>query len=65
MDVSGYEAAIGSGTSLAVGPSTLFQPLLEGITVEQDCPNLDFLPSIIFTFECQDYVLTAFDHVLK
>jgi len=34
VDVTGYKAAIDSGTSLIMGPNKLFQPLLEGITVE-------------------------------
>ena len=65
VDVTGYKAAIDSGTSLIMGPNTLFQPLLEGITVEQDCSNLDSLPDITFTFDSTDYVLTANDYVLK
>jgi len=65
VDVTGYKAAIDSGTSLIMGPNSLFQPLLEGITVEQDCSNLDSLPDITFTFDSTDYVLTANDYVLK
>jgi len=34
VDVTGYKAAIDSGTSLIMGPNSLFAPLLEGITVE-------------------------------
>merc|ERR1712109_217832 len=65
VDTTGYKAAIDSGTSLIMGPKTLFDPLLEGITVEQDCSNLDSLPDITFTFDSQDYVLTPADYVLK
>lgn len=65
VDTTGYKAAIDSGTSLIMGPNTLFAPLLEGITVEQDCSNLDSLPNITFTFDAQDYVLTPADYVLK
>jgi len=65
IDVTGYKAAIDSGTSLIMGPNTLFQPLLEGITVEQDCSNLDSLPNITFTFDDQEYVLTPTDYVLQ
>merc|ERR1719400_109822 len=65
VDVTGYKAAIDSGTSLIMGPNTLFKPLLDGITVEQDCSNLDSLPDITFTFDSQDYVLTPNDYVLK
>merc|ERR1739845_325122 len=46
-------------------PTPLFKPLLDGVTVEQDCSNLDSLPDITFTFDSQDYVLTPADYVLK
>lgn len=65
VDTTGYKAAIDSGTSLIMGPNSLFAPLLEGITVEEDCSNLDSLPDITFTFDAVDYVLTANDYVLK
>lgn len=65
IDTTGYKAAIDSGTSLIMGPNTLFQPLLEGIEVAQDCSNLDSLPDITFTFDAIDYVLTPADYVLK
>lgn len=65
IDVTGYKAAIDSGTSLIMGPNTLLQPLLAGITVEQDCSNLATLPNITFTFDQTDYVLTPNDYVLK
>lgn len=65
IDTTGYKAAIDSGTSLIMGPNKLFTPLLEGITVEQDCSNLDTLPNITFTFDAQEYVLTPADYVLK
>ena len=44
-DVDGdvEEAAVDSGTSCIMEPNTLFQPLLEGITVEQLSSNLDSL----------------------
>ena len=65
IDTTGYMAAIDSGTSLIMGPNSLFQPLLEGITVEQDCSNLADLPDITFTFDQTAYVLTGEDYVLK
>ena len=65
VDTTGYMAAIDSGTSLIMGPNTLIAPLIEGITVEQDCSNLDSLPDITFTFDTTDYVLHATDYVLK
>jgi len=65
VDCTGYKAAIDSGTSLIMGPNTLLQPLLEGITVEEDCSNLDSLPEISFTFDGTTYPLTPADYVLK
>lgn len=65
VDTTGYKAAIDSGTSLIMGPNTLFQPLLEGITVEQDCTGVEDLPNITITFDAVDYVLTPDDYVLK
>jgi len=64
IDTTGYKAAIDSGTSLIMGPNTLFEPLLEGIVVEEDCSNLDSLPDITFTFDSIDYVLKPSDYVL-
>ena len=65
VDTTGYKAAIDSGTSLIMGPNTLLKPLIEGITVEQDCSGFDSLPDITFTFDSQDYVLTPDDYVLR
>ena len=65
VDTTGYKAAIDSGTSLIVGPSSLIDPLIEGITVEKDCSNRDSLPDITFTFDSQDYVLTGKDYVVE
>ena len=65
IDTTGYKAAIDSGTSLIMGPNTLFAPLLEGIVVEEDCSNLESLPDITFTFDAVDYVLTPYDYVLQ
>ena len=64
VDITGYKAAIDSGTSLIMGPNKVIAPLVEGITVEKDCSNLDSLPDITFTFDAQDYVLHASDYVL-
>ena len=63
--LDGVKAAIDSGTSLIMGSNTVIQPLIEGITVEQDCSNLDSLPDITFTFDTTDYVLTAQDYVVQ
>jgi hypothetical protein len=65
VDTTGYKAAIDSGTSLIVGPSSLIDPLVEGISVEKNCSNRDSLPDITFTFDAQDYVLTSKDYVVE
>ena len=65
IDMTGVKAAIDSGTSLIMGSNKYLTPLLDGITVEQDCSNLDSLPDITFTFDDVDYVLTAQDYVLQ
>jgi len=65
VDTTGYKAAIDSGTSLIMGPNTLFQPLLDGIVVNEDCSGVEDLPEITFTFDAVDYVLTADDYVLR
>jgi len=65
VDTTGYKAAIDSGTSLIMGPNSLFAPLLEGIVVNEDCSGVDALPDITFTFDTTDYVLKANDYVLR
>ena len=65
VDITGYKAAIDSGTSLIMGPNTVIQPLIEGITVNKDCSGKDDLPNITFTFDSTDYVLTPSDYVLE
>ena len=65
VDITGYKAAIDSGTSLIMGPNTVIQPLIEGITVNKDCSGKEDLPDITFTFDSTDYVLTANDYVLE
>jgi len=65
VDTTGYKAAIDSGTSLIMGPNTLFAPLLEGITVNEDCSGVEDLPDITFTFDDVEYVLTSDDYVLR
>ena len=58
-------AAIDSGTSLIVRPSAIINPLIEGITVAQDCTGVEDLPDISFTFDATTYNLTAGDYVLQ
>jgi len=65
IDASKYIGVIDSGTSLLVGPKAIVDPLIDGIEVKKDCSNLDSLPSITFTFDGQDYPLSAHDYVLQ
>jgi hypothetical protein len=65
QELSGWKAAIDSGTSLIVGPDQLVNPLVEGITVNKDCSGTEGLPDITFTFDDVDYVLTKDDYVVK
>lgn len=62
---AGLMGAIDSGTSLIVGGKDVIDPLVAGITVEQDCSNISTLPNITFTFDTTPYVLTANDYVVK
>jgi len=57
-------AAIDSGTSLIVGPAELIDPLIEGITVNQDCSGKESLPNITFTLDDTDYELSWEDYVV-
>lgn len=65
IPVDGYKAVIDSGTSVLVGPNTLVTPLIDGITVAEDCSNRDTLPNISFTIDTIEYVLTPMDYVLE
>jgi cathepsin D len=65
VDTTGYMAAIDSGTSLIMGPNSIINPLIEGITVEQDCTGVESLPDISFTFDDHTYNLTSGDYVLQ
>lgn len=60
-----FKAVIDSGTSVLVGPKTLVDPLIKGITVNSDCSGLDSLPSITFQIDNIDYTLTPRDYVLQ
>lgn len=60
----GYKAVIDSGTSVLVGPSDLVNPLIEGITVNDDCSGVDQLPNLTWTIDGIDYTLTPNDYVL-
>jgi cathepsin D len=65
IDTTGYKAAIDSGTSIIIGSAALVDPLIEGIVVDQMCAGVEDLPDITFTFDEQDYVLTAADYVVQ
>lgn len=58
-------AAIDSGTSLIVGPAELIDPLIAGITVNQDCSGKESLPNITFTLDDIDYELSWEDYVVQ
>lgn len=61
----GFKAVIDSGTSVLVGPNTLVKPLIKGITVNEDCSNLNSLPDIAFYIDGLEYALTPSDYVLS
>lgn len=65
IDASKYKAVIDSGTSLLVGPKEIVNELINGITVDASCKNLDSLPEIGFTIDGQHYPLAPSDYVLK
>lgn len=64
-DASQFKAVIDSGTSVLVGPKSLVNPLIEGITVNEDCSGTESLPDMTFTIDNIDYVLTQEDYVLR
>jgi hypothetical protein len=65
VKTDGYMAAIDSGTSLIVGPKAIIDPLVEGITVNQDCSGVDDLPDITFTMDGHPYTLEPADYVVQ
>jgi cathepsin D len=65
ISTTGYKAVIDSGTSVLVGPNTLVKPLIEGITVNDDCSGIESLPTITFEIDGVAYPLTYNDYVLK
>jgi hypothetical protein len=65
IDASAYKAVIDSGTSLLVGPKDLVDPLIAGITINQDCSGLDQLPDLTFTIDGTAYTLTPDEYALK
>jgi len=65
VDTTGYYAVIDSGTSLMVGPSAITDPLIEGITVNDDCSGIEDLPDVYLTFDDVTYTLSYSDYVLQ
>lgn len=64
VDVTGYKAAIDTGTSVIVGPATIINPLIEGILVDSTCAGIDTLPNFTIRIDETDYVLTPNDYVV-
>lgn len=56
---------VDSGTSLIVGSEEFVAPIVDGITVNQDCSGTDKLPNITITLDSKDYVLKSEDYVIK
>lgn len=65
IPADGFKAVIDSGTSVLVGPNTIVKPLIEGITVNEDCSGLESLPEIAFYFDGIEYKMLPKDYVLK
>jgi len=65
VDVTGYKGVIDSGTSLIAGPEAIVSPLIDGITVNQDCSGQDSLPDLTFTLDSTEYVLKPEHYVLQ
>ncbi len=65
ISADGFKAVIDSGTSVIVGPKTIIDPLIAGITVNDDCSGVESLPNLTWTIDGIDYVLTPNDYVLS
>jgi len=65
IGTEGYLAVIDSGTSVIIGPEHLITQVVAGLSVKQDCSDVDSLPSITFTFNNEDFVLDPQDYVVK
>ena len=65
VDGDGYLAVIDSGTSVIIGPEHLITEIVTGISVKQDCSNLDSLPTITFTLNDEGFELDPEDYVMK
>jgi len=47
-----------------IGPKEITDPLIEGITVETDCSNVNDLPDVTITLDSVDYTLAPSDYVM-
>jgi len=65
ITTTGYKAVIDSGTSLLVGPKTIIDEVINGVSVESNCSNLASLPTVSFTIDSTVYPLAPADYVLK
>ena len=65
IDTTGWFGVIDSGTSLIVGPNSMIDPLIEGITVDKYCAGVEDLPNVSFTFDSTTYTLTSADYVIR
>jgi Eukaryotic aspartyl protease len=65
IPADGFKAVIDSGTSVIVGPKSIVDPLIAGITVNDDCSGVDALPNLTWTIDGLDYVMTPNDYVLS
>lgn len=65
IDTTGWKAVIDSGTSVIVGSKKIVDPLIQGITVNDDCSGIENLPNLTWTIDGIDYVMTPNDYVLS
>jgi len=65
IDTTGWKAVIDSGTSVIVGSKKIVDPLIQGITVNDDCSGVESLPNLTWTIDGIDYVMTPNDYVLS
>ncbi len=65
IPIAVFKAVIDSGTSVLIGPNTIVQPLIEGLTVNEDCSGLEKLPTISYFIDEIEYAMEPRDYVLK
>lgn len=54
-----------TSSSLISGPSSIISPLIDGITVNADCSDIESLPEIDFAIDGMAYTLWGSDYVQK